>query len=52
MYCGYWCFIYDRDQTSETTFAVVIQLARLDFVRQDLTREADPDPASRPASQF
>jgi hypothetical protein len=52
MYCGYWCLIYDRDQTGETTFAVVIQLARSDSARQELTREADPDPDRQPARPF
>jgi len=30
-YRGYWYYIDDRDQASKTTFALVLQLARIDF---------------------
>ena len=31
---GYWYYIDDRDQESKATFALVLQLSRLDFARQ------------------
>jgi hypothetical protein len=31
---GYWYYIDDRDQASKATFALVLQLSRLDFARQ------------------
>jgi hypothetical protein len=36
-YRGYWYFIDDRDQVSKTTFALVLQLARMDFASQEPT---------------
>ena len=36
-YRGYWYFIDDRDQASKTTFALVLQLARMDFASQEPT---------------
>jgi hypothetical protein len=33
-YRGYWYFIDDRDRESKATFALVLQLSRLDFARQ------------------
>jgi hypothetical protein len=36
-YRGYWYYIDDRDQISKTTFALVLQLARLDFAGQEHT---------------
>jgi hypothetical protein len=36
-YRGYWYFIDDRDQESKTTFALVLQLARMDFAAQEPT---------------
>ncbi|AGA30270.1 hypothetical protein Sinac_6171 [Singulisphaera acidiphila DSM 18658] len=33
-YRDYWYYIDDRDQTSKATFALVLQLSRLDFARQ------------------
>jgi hypothetical protein len=34
-YRGYWYSIDDRDQPSKTTFALVLQLSRLDFGLQE-----------------
>ncbi len=31
---GHWYYIDDRDQISKSTFALVLQLSRLDFARQ------------------
>jgi len=36
-YRGYWYYIDDRDQVSKTTFALVLQLARVDFGTQEPT---------------
>ncbi len=36
-YRGYWYYIDDRDQASKTTFALVLQLARMDFATQEPT---------------
>ena len=36
-YRGYWYYIDDRDQASKTTFALVLQLARIDFATQEPT---------------
>ena len=36
-YRGYWYYIDDRDQASKTTFALVLQLARIDFASQEPT---------------
>lgn len=36
-YRGYWYYIDDRDQASKTTFALVLQLARMDFAAQEPT---------------
>jgi hypothetical protein len=36
-YRGYWYYIDDRDQASKTTFALVLQLARIDFGAQEPT---------------
>jgi hypothetical protein len=36
-YRGYWFYIDDRDQVSKATFALVLQLARVDFATQDST---------------
>ena len=36
-YRGYWYFIDDRDQASKTTFALVLQLSRIDFAAQEPT---------------
>jgi hypothetical protein len=33
-YRDYWYYIDDRDQTSKATFALVLSLSRIDFVRQ------------------
>jgi hypothetical protein len=33
-YRDYWYYIDDRDQESKATFALVLQLSRLDFARQ------------------
>ncbi len=35
-YRGWWYYIDDRDQQSKATFALVLQLSRLDFARQRL----------------
>jgi hypothetical protein len=35
-YRGYWYYIDDRDVESKATFALVLQLSRLDFARQHL----------------
>jgi hypothetical protein len=35
-YRGYWYYIDDRDQASKATFALMLQLSRLDFARQRL----------------
>jgi hypothetical protein len=40
-YRGYWYYIDDADQESKATFALVLQLSRLDFARQQ--------PGARPA---
>jgi hypothetical protein len=37
-YRGYWYYIDDRDQASKATFALVLQLGRLDFAREPLRR--------------
>jgi hypothetical protein len=34
-YRGYWYYIDDRDQASKTTFALILQLGRLDFGAQE-----------------
>lgn len=34
-YRGYWYFIDDRDQATKTTFALVLQLSRMDFAAQE-----------------
>jgi hypothetical protein len=34
-YRGYWYYIDDRDQPSKTTFALILQLSRLDFRAQE-----------------
>ena len=34
-YRGYWYYIDDRDQASKTTFALTLELSRLDFGLQD-----------------
>jgi hypothetical protein len=34
-YRGYWYYIDDRDQASKTTFALVLQLSRLDFGQEE-----------------
>jgi hypothetical protein len=36
-YRGYWYYIDDADQASKTTFALVLQLARIDFGAQEPT---------------
>jgi hypothetical protein len=36
-YRGYWYYIDDRDQASKTTFALVLQLARINFATQEPT---------------
>ena len=36
-YRGYWYYIDDRDQASKATFALVLQLARVDFAVQEPT---------------
>jgi hypothetical protein len=36
-YRGYWYYIDDRDQASKATFALVLQLARVDFGIQEPT---------------
>jgi hypothetical protein len=36
-YRGYWYYIDDRDQVSKATFALVLQLARIDFAVQEPT---------------
>jgi hypothetical protein len=36
-YRGYWYYIDDRDQASKTTFALVLQLSRIDFATQEPT---------------
>jgi hypothetical protein len=35
-YRGYWFYIDDRDQATKDTFALVLQVSRLDFARQRL----------------
>jgi hypothetical protein len=35
-YRGYWYYLDDRDQVSKATFALVLQVGRLDFARQRL----------------
>jgi hypothetical protein len=34
-YRGYWYYIDDRDQSSKTTFALILHLSRLDFAAQE-----------------
>ena len=36
-YRGYWYCIDDRDQTSKTTFALTLELSRLDFGLNEAT---------------
>ncbi len=36
-YRGYWYYIDDRDQASKTTFALVLQLSRIDFAAHEPT---------------
>jgi hypothetical protein len=36
-YRGYWYYIDDRDQATKTTFALTLELSRLDFGLQDAT---------------
>ena len=36
-YRGYWYYIDDRDQASKITFALVLQLVRMDFASQEPT---------------
>ena len=45
-YRGYWYYIDDRDQASKATFALVLQISRLDFARQQPAAPV-PDPAGR-----
>ena len=35
-YRGYWYYIDDRDQESKATFALMLQLSRVDFARQPI----------------
>ncbi len=37
-YRGYWYYIDDRDQASKATFALLLQVSRLDFARQPVGR--------------
>jgi hypothetical protein len=37
-YRGYWYYLDDRDQASKATFALLLEVSRLDFARQPLGR--------------
>jgi hypothetical protein len=37
-YRGYWYYLDDRDEASKATFALVLEISRLDFARQTLGR--------------